>query len=242
MNQSSVDRIKAEISTPEIKAIWSVITGNLDSLVYLPDNFEWIGKSKFNVHSYSTNKNNIHDEITDLDFSEFSDEKSYGIQQIIYWIHSRLKLNYYALLGVPSIFLKGERLINTSNTNDLKSTYFHINLDKGIDRVKFDLLPSQNNSNYDLAYIETYTGIGLLFYAMNGIEMSIKDIENKGCLSIIIGAQYETKRGSDNILQLSRAYICPYKRGKVNNLLSLHSYLLDSLEKYEKWVKDKEKE
>ncbi|HOV32681.1 MAG TPA: hypothetical protein PLX23_04890 [Candidatus Hydrogenedens sp.] len=242
MNQSSVDRIKAEISTSEIKATWSVITGNLDSLVYLPENFEWIGKSEFNVHSYSRDKDNIYDEIIDLDFSEFSDEKSYGIQQIIYWTHSRLKLNYYALLGVPSIFLKGERLVNTSNTNDLKSTYFRINLDKKIDKVKFDLLSSQNNNEYDLAYIETYTGIGLLFYAMNGIEMSIKDIESNGCLSINIGTHHEAKMGSDNLLQLSRVYICPYKIVKVNDFLSLHSHLLDSLGKYEKWVKDKEKE
>mgnify|MGYP000871790500 CR=1 FL=1 len=242
MNQSSVDRIKAEISTSEIKATWSVITGNLDSLVYLPENFEWIGKSEFNVHSYSRDKDNIYDEIIDLDFSEFSDEKSYGIQQIIYWTHSRLKLNYYALLGVPSIFLKGERLVNASNTNDFKSTYFRINLDKEIDKVKFDLLSSQNNNKYDLAYIETYTGIGLLFYAMNGIEISVEDVENKGCLSISIGVQQETKRESSNLLQLSRVYICPYKRGKVDDLLSLHSHLLDSLEKYEKWLKDKKGE
>ncbi len=236
MWKSTVDRIKAEIYTSQLKMSWSVITGNLESIVSLPENYEWVGKNEINIGFQNKYGEKINYEIADLDFSEYYDEKSSGILQTIYFGQNRFRTLYYTVQDTPVIFIKYEILINIPYPEDTKFIPFYFILNKAINKVNL------NKINHETSYIEADEENLLVFYMENGIniDISLNNI-NKLQTILIKTIDNEVLTKQKTIVKLPKMYIGSSKNFSVNDLQTWHYKNIDSHKKYEKWLHEKNK-
>ncbi|MGC8738665.1 MAG: hypothetical protein ACP5UA_08480 [Candidatus Hydrogenedens sp.] len=232
---SCVDRIKAEVITSKIKISWSVISGTLESIKSLPDNFEWVGKSEINISFLKENGEKINYEITDLDFSEDYDEKSYGILQILYFEQNRLKIRYYGLNNFPALFIKGEFLTNNPLSEDVELVPFYFNFNKEIKNIEIKEIGINNK---ELSYIQTDKRNTLLFYNEYGMDLDIRYLNTMGIHSLYMKIQKKDNCKSKPIMKLPQIYICPLDCYDENEILTLHYKIIDTHKKYEKWVQE----
>lgn len=239
MLQSSVDRIKAEISTSQLKMSWSVITGNLESIVSFPDNYEWVGKSNINIDFQNRYGDKINYRITDLDFSEYYDEKSSGILQTLYLEQNRIKILYYLIHGAPVIFVKYELLQNTPLPPDSKFIPFYFNLNKMIKKIEVKTL---NTANHGLSYIRTDTENTLIFYIESGIKIDIINSEVNELQTVFVEIKNdEVLNPSKTLIKLPTMYIGSIKNLSVDDIQAFHNKIIDSHDRYKKWVHEKNK-
>lgn len=231
MWKSTVDRIKAEICTSKIKMSWSVITGSLESIVSLPDNYEWLGKNEINIGFQNKWNEKTNCEITDLDFSEYYDEKSSGILQTLSFGQNRFRILYYAIQETPVIFIKYEILTNVFYPTDTQFIPFYFNLNKTIDKV--DL----NKINHEISCIKADKENLLVFYMENGIDIDITQNNTKGWQTVLIKMlNNESFITPKSIIKLPKMYIGSLKNFSNNDLQTWHYKNIDALKKYEKWV------
>jgi len=234
MCSSCIDRIKAEIITSQLKISWYIVTGSLDSIISIPENFEWVGKSEINILFRNKNGEKINYEITDLEFSEYYDEKSFGILQKLYWKQNQLRMLYYALNNLPVIFIKGELLINNPLHKDIEFIPFCFNINKEIKNIEKKEIDINNKK---LAYIQSNTGNALLFYNEWGINLNI--IDKKEIRTVYMGMQKNNSYNCKSIIQLPQIYICPINNCNENEILTLHYKIIDTHKKYEKIMQEK---
>ncbi|HOK08242.1 MAG TPA: hypothetical protein PLJ10_01115 [Candidatus Hydrogenedens sp.] len=236
MYLSSVDRLKVEIRTPELQSTWSSITGSLDSLVYLPMNFEWIGRGNIHVKLVGDGGEQFFDEISDIEFSEDIDEKSCGFQLIIISDNKRLRLSYKVLYGFPAIYIKAQLLISNSTID--KCDYFPFYIYPNKQMKKIDSKIHTENNKSELASIESESGAGILFFGENGIEIGKQQLNEN--IIYVKCKQKITIKGKNNI-DLPLFYFAPYSIGKIHNFYLYHTQLIQQLSNYEKWKNEKER-
>jgi len=236
MYQSCVDKIKAEIITSQLKISWSVITGNLESIITLPENFEWVGKSSINICFQKQNNEKIPFEISDLDFSEYYDEKSFGILQTVYLNQNRLKILYYGLKEIPVIFIEFDLLINIKLPEYVNFIPFCFNINKKIN--SFEIKQIETNDK-ELSYIITDTGNGLLFYVERGGNIKKVFTNNNEIQNIYIEYSKNEYFNSKSNIKLPKMYICPFNIALQNDVKTLHYKIIDAHSKYEKWAIEK---
>lgn len=233
---SCIDRIKAEIITSHIKISWYLITGSLASIISISENYEWVGKSEINILFQNKDGEKIDYEITDLEFSEYYDEKSFGIFQTLYFGQNQLRMLYYALNSCPAIFIKGELLINAPLPKDIEFIPFYFNINKEIKNIEKKEIGINNK---ELAYIQTDSGNGLLFYNEYGINLNIKHLDTTGIRTVYIRMQKKISYDCKSIIKLPQMYICPINNCPENEILTLHYKIIDAHKKYEKMLQEK---
>lgn len=236
MYSSCVDRIKAEIITSHIKISWYVITGSINSIISIPENFEWVGKSETNILFRNKNGEKINCEITDLEFSEYYDEKSHGILQKLYWGQNQIRMLYYALNGFTVIFIKGELIINSLLHEDTKFVLFYFNINKEIKNIEKKEIGINNK---ELAYIQSDTGNGLLFYNEKGVNLNIEYLGTTGMRSVYVEMMESNSFAYKPVIKLPQMYICPINNYSKNEILALHYKIIDAHKKYEKMIQEK---
>lgn len=236
MWKSIVDRIKAEIITSQLKISWSVITGNLESIISLPENYEWVGKSETNISFQNKQGEKINYEITDLDFSEYCDEKSSGILQTLYFGQNRFRILYFTIQDTPVIFVNYEILLNTPLSNATTFIPFYFNLNKTISKIELNI------SNHGISCIKADKGNLLVFYMENGIDISITQDTTKRIQTVLVKTlDNEVLTTPKSSIKLPKMYIGTLKNFSTSDIQTWHYKNLDALKKYEKWVYEKNK-
>ncbi len=235
MFTSSVDRIKARISTSHLSMTWSVITGNLESIISLPEKFEWIGKSDINISFLNEREEKLKSEILDLDFSEYYDEKTYGILQTLQTEHNRVRVLYYGLKDVPAIFIRHEILFNTPIKDNLHFVPFCFNSNKEIEPLK---IRTNNKANKQIGYIISNSGNTLLFYFDGGIDISTYKTNNE-IQTVMIKTVKKDNASQVSNIKLPLMYICSLNSPPEEDIPTIHYKILETHNKYEKWLNEK---
>lgn len=235
MSKVIINRHNAQITTSLLRCTWSILTGALESLVFIPDNFEWIGKGDINVQfTFDTHSKEIN-LLNDIEISEAYDELSSGIQITLYWDRYRIKSIYKSIAQSPALFNYTYILIQDDFISEYSYIPFRIHLNSMINTIKKGVLLS----NEEVAFIETDTGQGLLFYVKNGISIDVS-LSNRKLMIVEVGARGKLSGTEQQTITLPTSYILPYDKFETTNLELLHNQVISKLHRYETYLKQKD--
>lgn len=221
MGNIEVSRTKVEIATDCIKLVLSPITGHLESIISLPYNIEWVGKTSF-LSFIGIDGKDIFQTVLDTHFSEVYDEESASVLQTIIGEEARLNIKYLTFSNLPVIIIESKLLLTECLSEKLIYHPIQFELHKDIQAKQLQLKTTEKY------YFVTLDNEYILYFFHE--SDSFGEIANQSKVRIVCKSPISFKGKREIILPFS--YISSTKIENMLMIDTLHSRVIKKYQSY----------